>query len=306
MTFSETVNSWPDTGRFLKHGLNLTYERELNMTFDDPQENEQDETTAFLPRFGGLNYIGDDEVDQPSGSSTGQQPSIGQRIMQISRQQLPVASQVMPDAGSPDGEVRRIFPAGSNQTRTNSRGLSIGQRILGLSPETVTSAQQSGLAQMQQTESKPGLEGPQGHNIFAGFVPGGAGTFLNSSSSGFQPSSFPGMGDGSTPDQTEKPDSAPVVQIPDQRGARSMIPKQSSSPQPKPPKLRPDGAQLQQKLGQLMTDLRGPTMTPMGVAPDGAPMLDMTSQVRAPSKIFSRFVYGDKVEPEFFQTQGHQ
>jgi len=193
------------------------------MTFDDPQENEQDETTAFLPRFGGLNYIGDDEVDQPSGSSTGQQPSIGQRIMQISRQQLPVASQVMPDAGSPDGEVRRIFPAGSNQTRTNSRGLSIGQRILGLSPETVTSAQQSGLAQMQQTESKPGLEGPQGHNIFAGLVPGGAGTSLNSSSSGFQPSQFPGMGDGSTPDQTEKPDSAPVVQIPDQRGARSMI-----------------------------------------------------------------------------------
>ncbi|HEY6250756.1 MAG TPA: hypothetical protein VI685_12415 [Candidatus Angelobacter sp.] len=282
------------------------------MAFDDPRGDDQDETTTFLPRFGGLNYVGANDPDQQDDSSAGQRLSIGQRIVQMARKgiwqpqsTLQPAPELMPDQGGVDSHVRRIFPSRVNEAVPNAGGLSVGQTIPRLGPETIAPWRESGLTPVSQAPAqKWGFEQPQGRNIFRGFIPAGADPSMNVGSRGYEQSNpFLGMGKGSTFDQAEKSGSPPIVSVSGQQDTRSKIPKQSSVPLPNPPKLRPDKTQLQQQLSQLMTGIRGPAMTPMGVAPDGAPMLDMTSQVRSPSKIFPEknrggFVYGDKVKPE--------
>jgi hypothetical protein len=82
-----------------------------------------------------------------------------------------------------------------------------------------------------------------------------------------------------------------IIDLTSQAKAPSRIPKQSSTPAPAPPTLPVDPRQQRQILNRLVRTPR--PEPPMGISPSGSLMIDMTSQVKAPSRIPRQYESGD-------------
>lgn len=76
-----------------------------------------------------------------------------------------------------------------------------------------------------------------------------------------------------------------ILDMTAQKMAPSRIPKQAPATPQVPPNVKLDREQLRETLSGLTGRVRGPWATPLGASPSGGLMLDMTAQVKAPSRI---------------------
>ena len=186
----------------------------------------------------------------------------------------------------------------------------IGYRILGIpgQPQSVPNLKSSGVPRPEPlvypNSAGAGLNGAQqSQGIFSSFVPAGASASGDESTRASQTAFARGQ---QTPigapqtGQSSEPQVIPVKKTP------SKI-QQGTVPEIKPNYKvigKVDQAGIKKRLGQLTRGLDNPALTPMGIAPDGAPMIDIRYMTKMPSRIFPRaqgdnFIYGDQVQPEF-------
>ena len=282
----------------------------FNNAEDDNEDNVETQALPLRP----FSYSFGRSVGARDGDDSGL-PSIGERIVQMGRQQG--TGQSTPEATSTlrwlDGHAQRVFTSDFNGPRQITNKPGVGERILGIKAFASHEPQLASLSQPSASNWRS--DHPQQQKSFSTFIPPSADPTSQFGRIGQRPISpfgpgrrqsyFPGpadQGDGAQADrqlesgQTDNTTlrDKPIVELKDQRNAVSRIPKQSFGRSRIPPRVRLDKTQQRRTINRLMAGIRGPAMTPMGIAPDGAPMLDITSQVKAPPRIPYQYESGDR------------
>lgn len=288
------------------------------MPFLDPEENQDD--VAVLPGLQQPSYL-------PAGNAVANIPDqrLGVNVSNVAsfdvapnrtgnvntqpastrwprtEPRLGIGHQIVAMGQEPQTSLNHEFSQRSQDQSMNARSrgaMGIGHRILAASGDGLSRAtlQSQPFAKTANTLQRPQYgkaltansllrhDQPQPQGIFSSFVPAGA----NPDRSAENPMRFPSGAAQAA--QNYQPQVIPVKKTP------------SRIHQLKPvPEVRPDyrvktknaQKQLNRMLRGLTRDMGNPARVPMGIAADGAPKIDVTYLVKAPSRIPHQYESGE-------------
>ena len=276
------------------------------MPFDDPEES-QDETvtpesrqqrSAYFPQFG--------SEQTPDQQNQGGNPEVVKGLMEMMKQYrtppgpngeyykrvYPPMPEPEPEPTSGEKIMALRYPEGSpERERFWKPEKTVAEKLA----EVIRPGRNLPPPSRLQIVKDPNAVGagppwPQeSQSIFRHFYPGMSEAEIAGTSSTTQNpgESAHGVGQMTSGRSGNNP---PVVNVSRQVKAPSRIFSQAPSPQLSSVR---DDRQEQRTLNRMMGGIRNPSMIPSGVAPDGSPVLNVTSLVKAPSRIPRQYEAGE-------------